>query len=138
MFILSQWEAYISQSVVSEQVKVQQLKAASEARLLRWVHNVGDFDTLTTESLVFSQMKRIAVRVVHKTLHLQNMWAMAQGLDETIHAYCSRLVSTADLCDLNVTCSLATRTQETSYWDQAVMQAMLCSGAYWVRTSAPG
>ena len=33
LFTLSQWQAYISQSTVSEQVKVQQLKAACEGRL---------------------------------------------------------------------------------------------------------
>ena len=125
LFTLSQWQAYISQSVVSEQVKVQQLKAACEGRLLRRVYDAGDFETLTTEALLLDQMKRIAVRVVHKTLHLQNMWAMSQGPEETIRAYCSRLVGTAELCDLTVTCSLSTCTQKTSYRDQVVMQALL-------------
>ena len=123
LFTLSQWQAYISQSPVSEQVKVQQLKAACEGRLLRRVYDAGDFDTLTTESLLLAQMKRIAVRVVHKTLHLQNMCAMSQGPEETIRAYCSRLVGTAELCDLTVICSLTTCTQKTSYRDQVVMQA---------------
>ena len=89
------------------------------------MYDAGDFDTLTTEPLLLAQMKRIAVRVVHKTLHLQNMWAMSQGPEETIRAYCSRLVGTAELCDLTVICSLATCTQKTSYRDQVVMQALL-------------
>ena len=125
LFTLSQWKAYISQSVVSEGVKVQQLKAACEGRLLRRVYDAGDFETLDTESLLLDQMKRIAVRVVHKTLHLQNMWAMVQGPEETIRAYCSRLVGTAELCDLFVICSLNTCTQKTSYRDQVVLQALL-------------
>ena len=125
LFTLSQWRAYISQSMVSEAVKVQQLKAACEGRLLRRVYDAGDFETLNTEALLLAQMKKIAVRVVHKTLHLQNMWAMTQGPEATICAYCSRLVGTAELCDLSVTCSLATCTQKTSYRDQVVMQAML-------------
>ena len=89
------------------------------------MYDAGDFDTLTTEPLLLAQMKRIAVRVVHKTLHLQNMCAMSQGPEETIRAYCSRLVGTAELCDLTVICSLATCTQKTSYRDQVVMQALL-------------
>ena len=120
LFTVSQWQAYISQSVVGEEVKVQQLKAACEGRLLRRVYDAGDFDTLTTEALLLAQMKRIAVRVVHKTLHLQNVWAMTQGAEETIRAFCSRLVGTAELCDLTVTCSLTTCTQKTSYRDQVV------------------
>ena len=125
MFTLSQWDAYISQSRVSEEVKVQQLKAACEGRLLRRVYDAGDFETLTTEPLLLAQIKRIAVRVVHKTLHLQNMWTMVQGPEERIRAYCSRLVGTAELCDLTVICSLDTCTQKTSYRDQVVMQALL-------------
>ena len=86
---------------------------------------LGTFETLTTELLILAQMKRIAVRVVHKTLHLQNMWTMVQGPEERIRAYCSRLVGTAELCELTVTYSLDTCTQKTSYRDQVVMQALL-------------
>jgi hypothetical protein len=42
LFTMSQWQAYISQSPVNEQVKVQQLKAACEGRLLHRVYDAGD------------------------------------------------------------------------------------------------
>ena len=69
----SQWTAYITQSVVSEQVKVQQLKAACEESLLRRVYDAGGLDSLDTEHLLLTQIRKLAARVVHKTLHLQNM-----------------------------------------------------------------
>ena len=121
----SQWQAYISQSVVSEQVKVQQLQAACEESLLRRVYDAGGLATLDTEALLITQIQKLAVRMVHKTLHLQNMWAMQQSPEEPIRAFCSRLVGTAELCDLTVTCSKSGCTQKTSYRDQVVLQALL-------------
>ena len=66
----SQWKAYISQTPVSESVKVQQLRAACEDDLLRRVYDAGNLADMNTETLLLTQVKKIAVRVVHKTLHL--------------------------------------------------------------------
>ena len=65
----SQWKAYISQTPVSESVKVQQLRAACEDDLLRRVYDAGNLADMNTETLLLTQIKKIAVRVVHKTLH---------------------------------------------------------------------
>ena len=121
----SQWTAYINQTPVSEQVKVQQLRAACEDDLLRRVYDAGDLANMNTEALLLAQIKKIAVRIVHKTLHLQNMWKMVQSPDESIRAFVSRLVGTAELCDLFVTCSRAGCDQKTSYRDEVVKQALL-------------
>ena len=74
----SQWTAYISQTPVSEQVKVQQLRAACEDDLLRRVYDAGDLASMNTEALLLNQIKKIAVRIVHKTLHMQNLWKYMQ------------------------------------------------------------
>ena len=42
----SQWEAYIGQGVTSEQVKVQQLRAACDEELLRRVYDAGALEKL--------------------------------------------------------------------------------------------
>ena len=86
-FKRSQWEAYISQTPVAESVKVQQLRAACEDDLLRRVYDTGDLASMNTETLLLSQIQKIAVRVVHKTLHLQNLWLMKQSPDESIRAF---------------------------------------------------
>ena len=121
----SQWKAYISQTVVQEATKVQQLRAACTNDLLRRVYDAGDLASLNTEELLMQQIKKIAVRVVHKTLHLQNMWSMTQAPDEVVRAFVSRLVGTAELCDLYVTCSKGDCPQKTSYRDEVVLQALL-------------
>ena len=124
-FKKSQWDAYISQTPVSETVKVQQLRAACEDDLMRRVYDAGDLSSMNTESLLLDQIKKIAVRVVHKTLHLQNLWKMVQSPEESIRAFASRLVGTAELCDLFVTCSKSGCTQRTSFRDEVVLQALL-------------
>ena len=48
------------------------------------------------------QIKKIAVRVVHQTLHLQNLLKLSQGQDESVCAFVSRLDGTAELYDLLV------------------------------------
>lgn len=121
----SQWEAYISQTPVAESVKVQQLRAACEDYPLRRVYDTGDLASMNTETLLLSQIKEIAVQVVHKTLHLKNLWLMKQSPDESIRAFSSRLVGTAELCDLYVTCARAGCDQKTSYRDEVVLQALL-------------
>ena len=55
----SQWQAYISQSPVSETVKVHQLKAACDESLLQRVYDAGGYENLTTEQLLLSQMKKL-------------------------------------------------------------------------------
>ena len=121
----SQWQAYISQSTVSEKVKVQQLQAACEQDLLRRVHDAGGLDKLDTELLLLAQIKKLAVKVVHKTLHMQNLWNMTQSPEEPIRAFCSRLVGTAELCDFVLTCTEPNCGKQNSYRDKMVMQALL-------------
>ena len=50
---------------------------------------------------------------------------MKQSPEESIRAFSSRLVGTAELCDLFVTCSRAGCEQKTSYRDEVVLQALL-------------
>ena len=57
-FKKSQWDAYITQSPVSETVKVQQLRAACDDNLLRRVYDAGDLSSMNTETLLLAQIKK--------------------------------------------------------------------------------
>ena len=104
---------------------MQQLRAACTDDLLRRVYDAGDLASMNTEQLLMQQITKIAVRILHKTLHLQNMWSVTQAPDEVVRAFGSRLVGTAELCDLFVTCSKLDCSQKTSYRDEIVLQALL-------------
>ena len=125
-FTEAQWTAYISQQAgLREEVKVQQLQAACDQPLLRRVYDDGGLAALDTEVKLLAKIKKLAVRVVHKTLHMQNLWNMIQQADEPIRAFASRLTGTAELCDFTMTCSSETCTHKNSYKDQMIMQALL-------------
>ena len=125
-FTEAQWTAYISQQAgLREEVKVQQLQAACDQALLRRVYDDGGLAALDTEAKLLAKVKKLAVRVVHKTLHMQNLWNMIQQAEEPIRAFASRLTGTAELCDFTMTCSSDTCTHKNSYKDQMIMQALL-------------
>ena len=62
-FKFSQWEAYISQSPVTESVKVHQLRAACDDDLLRRVYDAGDLASMNTEELLIAQIKKIRFEI---------------------------------------------------------------------------
>ena len=51
------------------------------------------------------KMKELAVVVVHKSIHLRNLWKMQQNADEPIRAFAARLTATADMCGMVVECT---------------------------------
>lgn len=75
-------------SLVTKSVKVQQFKAACDTTLLWRVYDAGGMDEITTKAGLLAEMKKITVRVIHKTLHMQNLWAMKQSPDEQTHGHC--------------------------------------------------
>ena len=98
-FTEAQWTAYISQQAgLREEVKVQQLQAACDQALLRRVYDDGGLAALDTEVKLLAKVKKLAVRVVHKTLHMQNLWNMIQQAEEPIRAYGQFHLATAKIC----------------------------------------
>ena len=72
-FTKVQWDSYIKQSVVSEEVKVSQLQAACDDSLRQRVFDTGTFASLTTEASFLAKIKELPVIVVHESIHLRNL-----------------------------------------------------------------
>ena len=120
-----QWDNYIKQSVVSEAVKLLQLQAACDDALRQRVFDTGTYSSLTTEDLFLKKMKELAVIVMHKSIHLRNLWKTMQQSDEQIRAFVARAMSTADMCDMEVECPNQACKQQVSYRDHVVMQVII-------------
>ena len=120
-----QWDNYIKQSVVSEAVKLLQLQAACDNALRQRVFDTGTYSSLTTEDLFLKKMKELAVIVMHKSIHLRNLWKTMQQSDEQIRAFVARAMSTADMCDMEVECPNQACKQQVSYRDHVVMQVII-------------
>ena len=120
-----QWDNYIKQSVVPESVKLMQLQAACDDALRQRVFDTGTYSSLTTEDLFLKKMKELAVIVLHKSIHLRNLWKTMQQSDEQIRAFVARAMSTADTCDMEVECPNQACKKKVSYRDHVVMQVII-------------
>ena len=70
-------------------------------------------------------MKELSVIVVHKSIHLMNLWKMRQESDEPIRAFAARLTSTADMCNMIVKFSSSTCDTDVCYRDHVVHQIII-------------
>ena len=120
-----QWDNYISQSVVTPTVQLMQLQAACDDQLRQRVFDTGVYASLITTDTFLNKMKELAVIVVHKSIHLMNLWKMQQQPDEPIRAFAARLTATADMCGMKVECTNTTCKKEICYRDQVVHQLVI-------------
>ena len=114
-FTKIQWENYIKQSPVSPAVQLMQLQAACDGSLQQRIFDTGSYPALTTADLFMSKMKELAVIVVHKSIHLMNLWKMSQQSDEPIRAFAARLTATADMCGMITRCPNQTCGTDVSF-----------------------
>ena len=124
-FTVIQWENYIKQSAISPEVKLMQLQAACDDQLRQRVFDTGVYSSLNTAELFLEKMKELAVIVVHKAIHLMNLWKMQQQSDEPIRAFVARLTSTADMCAMIVECTNQACKKKICYRDQVVHQLII-------------
>ena len=117
-FTKIQWENYIKQSPVSPAVQLMQLQAACDGPLQQRVFDTGSYAALTTSELFMAKMKELAVIVVHKSIHLMNLWKMNQQSDEPIRAFAARLTATADMCGMITVPDL---------WHRCLLQRLGCT-----------
>ena len=119
------WDSYIKQTVVSEATKVMQLQAACDNALRQRVFDTGTHASLTTEEAFLNKMKELSVIIVHRSIHLRNLWKTVQQSDERVRAFMARVMSTADMCNMVIECSNQTCDQKVSYRDHVVMQVII-------------
>ena len=124
-FTKLQWDNYISQCQVSSSVQLMQLQAACDDQLRQRVFDTGQYSSLTTTDSFLTKMKELAVVVVHKAIHLRNLWKMQQQSDEPIRAFAARLTATADMCGMVVECTNQNCGQQVNYREQVVHQLVI-------------
>ena len=124
-FTKLQWDNYIQQSVVSPAIQLLQLQAACGDSLRQRVFDTGTYSSLTNPGLFIAKMKELSVIVVHKSIHLRNLWKMSQQADEPIRAYAARVTSTADMCTMVVKCPNQACLGDVVYRDHVVHQMII-------------
>ena len=81
-FKVIKWRSYINQTPLTPDEKLQQLRAACDEELSQRVYDSGDYNALDTENQFLARMKELAVMKIHKSVHLNNLYRMAQDSDE--------------------------------------------------------
>ena len=99
-----QWKGYTEQVEASDSQKLQQLQAACTPDLQR-IYDAGSYATLTSTTLLMNKMEKIAVVMVHKALHIMNMWNMTHQSDESIRGFAASITGIADLCGMILECT---------------------------------
>ena len=94
-----------------------QLQAACDGPLQQRVFDTGTYSSLSNVDLFLAKMKELAVIVVHKSIHLMNLWKMSQESDEPIRAFAARLTATADMCGMVTKCHNETCATDVSFRD---------------------
>ena len=92
-----------------------QLQAACDNSLRQRVFDTGTHASLTTEEAFLDKMKELAVIVIHKSIHLRNLWKTVQQSDERVRAFMARVMSTADMCNMVVECPNQACGKKVSY-----------------------
>ena len=102
-----------------------QVQAACDDGLRQRVFDTGTYATLTTVEQFLSKMKELAVIVVHKLIHLMNLWKMSQQSDEPIRAFAARVTATADMCGMVIECPNQACKKDIVYRDHVVHQMII-------------
>ena len=74
----AQWDSYIGQGPVSADQKLHRLQVACDQDLPQRMYDAGNYRELSIIELFMTQLKKLAVLVVHHSIHALNMWKMQQ------------------------------------------------------------
>ena len=88
------------------------------------MHGQLEYDLMLIHKLYVIQIyDELAVIVVHKSIHLMNLWKMNQQSDEPIRAFAARVTATADMCGMSIKCTNATCGQDIIYRDHVCFRS---------------
>ena len=124
-FKVIEWNSYIGQTVCSPDRQLMQLRAACDEELRQRVYDTGDYGGLNTVATFLARMKELAVVKIHESVHLMNLYQMAQDSDEAIRAFVARVTGTADMCGMTLTCPREGCGTNVSYRDEVVKQVVI-------------
>ena len=124
-FKVIEWQSYIGKTPTTPDNKLLQLCAACDDELRQRIYDSGDYAGLDTEIKFLARMKDLAVIRIHKSVHLMNLYRMAQESDKGIRAFVARVMGTADMCGMVVRCPKDGCHTEVSYRDKVVKQVII-------------
>lgn len=117
-FFLSEWQDYKRATGISGQHLLDELWSCMTADLKRLAFDQGGKETLTTEDLMLSRIRLLAVSVLHAAVHTVSLHDAHQTAEESTKAFAARVRGIAANCELTKDCGCGLKVsflEETVY-----------------------
>ena len=122
-FFLHKWGRYVRQAQLQEQQKVDELWECLDSELQRLAFNDG-LDDNSSESLIAS-IKKLAVTVLHPSVHVVNLHQMKQVEGETVKAFSAKVKGLASNCNLTKQCSNLSCSEKVSFLEETCFHVVM-------------
>ena len=122
-FFLHKWGRYVRQAQLQEQQKVDELWECLDSELQRLAFNDG-LDDNSSESLIAS-IKKLAVTVLHPSVHVVNLHQMKQVEGETVKAFSAKVKGLASNCNLTKQCSSLSCSEKVSFLEETCFHVVM-------------
>ena len=122
-FFLHEWRSYSHPTGIKDEVLRDELWSCMETDLRQLAFSEGF--SATTEDDLLQQIKRLAVTVLHPSVHVITLHSMTQQEGETTTSFAARVKGTAGNCNLSKICSKADFTKKVSFMEETVYHVVM-------------
>ena len=122
-FFLHKWTRYVRQAHLREQQQVDELWACLDTDLERLAFNDGLNDNSSEELL--KAIKKLAVTVLHPSVHVVNLHQLKQLEGETVKAFSAKVKGVAGNCNLTKKCPSAGCSENVSFVEETCFHVVM-------------
>ena len=122
-FFVHKWDRYVRQTKLEGQQLIDELWACMDSEIERLAFN--DNIAATTQSEIMESIKKLAVTVLHPSLHVVALHEMKQQSSETTKTFSARVKGVATNCNLTKKCSKMGCGETVSFIDETCYHVVL-------------
>ena len=122
-FFVHKWNRYVRQTKLEGQQLIDELWACMDSEIERLAFN--DNIAATTQSEIMESIKKLAVTVLHPSLHVVALHEMKQQSSEITKTFSARVKGVATNCNLTKKCSKMGCGETVSFIDETCYHVVL-------------
>ena len=122
-FFIHEWGRYTRQTGITDTVLRDELWSCMETELRQLAFSEGF--TANSEAELLTQIKSLAVTILHPSVHVISLHQMSQQESETVKSFSARVKGTATNCNLNKTCTKSGCNQSVPYLEETCYHVVM-------------
>ena len=122
-FFSHKWDRYVRQAKLNESQISDELWACMDVELERLAFNDGI--SSTNRDTLLDEIKKLAVTVLHPSLHIVELHEMKQSDSETTKSFSARVKGVASNCGLQKLCTKRGCTETVSFLEETCYHVVL-------------